>query len=165
MGKIRRRIFVTMANLLRGGHFFGVKRFLLRCAGISVGTQSKIVGPVYIGTVASMTIGANSWIGHDCSVEGNGSVVVGDNVDIAPHCVFSTGGHSMGRSSRRAGAGESYSQFVGNGSWVGIRCTFVNEVHVGEGSVVAAGAVVTKDVPADVVVGGIPAKVIKQCGQ
>ena len=155
--KVRRASLTGLANLLSGTHFFAIKRALLRGAGISVGEGAKVVGPLHIGTEASLAIGAHTWIGHDCSIEGNGSVEIGSNVDIAPFCVFSTGGHSIGTAERRAGVGRVFSQSVGDGSWIGIRSTFVNDVHVGTGCVIAAGSVVVDNIPNNGLAAGVPA--------
>lgn len=72
------------------------------------------------------------------------------------------GGHEIGDTIRRAGAGLTFDQKVCNGSWIGIRCTFVNGVTIGESSVVAAGAVVVRDVEQGTLVGGVPAHVIRR---
>jgi len=51
---------------------------------------------------------------------------------------------------------------IGKNVWIGANATVVPSVTIGDGSVIAAGAVVTKDVPANVIVGGVPAKIIKK---
>ena len=158
LDKVKRVGFLALANAFRGNRFFGAKRFLYRKAGIRVGDASRIVGPIRVGSEANLSIGSNTWIGHDLYVEGNGSVSIGDNVDIAPQCAFATGGHEIGGSEHRAGAGKSFNQSVQDGSWVGIRSLFVNETHVGKGCVVAAGSVVISDVADNMLVGGVPAK-------
>lgn len=162
LAKGKRILCLKLVNLLSGTHFFKAKRILLNLAGIPVGVGSRVVGPVHIGTSASLRIGVSTWIGHDLFVEGNGRVWIGDSVDIAPHAVFATGGHEIGDTIRRAGAGLTFDQKVCNGSWIGIRCTFVNGVTIGESSVVAAGAVVVRDVEQGTLVGGVPAHVIRR---
>lgn len=162
LGKAKRVLFLSLANMCSGTHFYAIKRLLLNLAGIPVGEGSCVVGPVHIGTAARLDIGRHTWVGHDCFVEGNGSVAIGDNVDIAPQVVFSTGGHEIGPVERRAGAGARFSQMVCDGTWVGIRCTFVNSVTIGKSSVIAAGAVVVRDVDPDTLVGGVPARVIRE---
>lgn len=91
LNKLKRVVFLGLANA-PSGTFFGAKRVFLGLAGIPVGEGSRVVGPIHIGTVASLSIGKGTWIGHGLSVEGNGSVLIGDNVDVAPYAVFSTGG-------------------------------------------------------------------------
>jgi acetyltransferase-like isoleucine patch superfamily enzyme len=91
-----------------------------------------------------------------------GQVTIGDNCDIAPDVTFLTGGHQMGDHSRRAGKGESYHITVGSGVWIGGRATLLLNTSIGDGSMIAACACVSKDVPADTLVAGVPAKVMKE---
>ena len=162
LNKLKRVVFLSIANVLSGTHFFGAERTLLGLAGIPVGEGTRVVGPVHMGTASSLRIGSGAWVGHDFSEEGNGTVTIGNNVDIAPYAVFSTGGHEITVEERRAGAGASFDQEVADGTWIGIRCTFVNSVTVGKSSVVAAGAVVAKDVEPNTLVGGVPARIIRK---
>lgn len=158
---IKRRLFTHLVNgPLAGTDAFELKRKLLNSLGHSIGIGTKVVGPVFLsGTVA---IGENCWIGRNFTVNGNGKVFIEDNCDIAPDVHFNTGGHVMGMHDRRAGEGEVYSQRVGKGTWVGARSTFVTNLTVGEGCMIAACACVTKDVDADSLVGGVPAKLIRR---
>ena len=89
-------------------------------------------------------------------------MTIGDNCDIAPDVTFLTGGHQMGDHSRRAGKGESYHITVGSGVWIGGRVTLLLNTSIGDGSMIAACACVPKDVPADTLVAGAPAKVVKE---
>ena len=158
--KVARPVGLFFVNhFLKGTHFFGAKRALLRLGGIDVGADAKVVGPLHIGSVARLAIGRGSWVGKNLKVDGNGSVVIGVRADVAPQVTFSTGGHEIGPHERRAGAGKRFEQQVGDGCWVGTHVVFVGDLYVGEGTVVAAGSVVTGDCPADVLVAGVPAVV------
>ena len=84
LGKVKRTGFLALANVLRGTHFFGAKRILYRKAGIRIGEGSRIVGPIHKGSESKLSIGSNAWVGHDLHIEGNGTVSIGDNVDLAP---------------------------------------------------------------------------------
>ena len=88
--------------------------------------------------------------------------MIGDNCDVAPDVTFLTGGHRIGGHDRRAGLGERYQITIGSGVWLGARSTCCGEISVGDGSVVAACACVVGDVPEDVLVGGVPAGVIRE---
>ena len=66
---------------------------------------------------------------------------------------------------RRAGEGLVHNQKIGNGVWIGGRVTICNTVCVGDSCVVASCACVVKDVPSNVLVGGVPAKVIRELGE
>lgn len=158
---IKKRIVIYLVNhVLAGTRFFPAKRNLLRSIGYEIGENTKIVGPIH--NTGTLRIGANCWIGCNLTVHGNGTVTIGDNCDIAPDVTFLTGGHQMGDHSRRAGKGESYHIAVGSGVWIGGRVTLLLNTSIGDGSMIAACACVPKDVPADTLVAGVPAKVMKE---
>ncbi len=157
----KRRIWLFLMNhIYAGTKNFEKKRILMQKLGHEVGEGTKIVGPVFC--TGKLIIGNNSWIGKNLLVNGNGTVKIGDNCDLAPEVAFQTGGHEIGTSERRAGKGIEYSVCVGNGCWIGARSTILGGVHIGDGSVVAACACVCKDVENNLLVGGVPAKTIRR---
>ena len=89
-------------------------------------------------------------------------IYIGEDVFIGPKCVLACAGHPINSEQRRT---ESLTQSkpirIGNNVWLGASVTVVGGVTIGDGSVIAAGAVVTKDIPAGVVAGGVPCKVIR----
>lgn len=133
---------------------------MLNSIGFDIGEGTKVVGP--IDCTGTLKVGKNCWIGKNLSIHGNGSVVIGDNCDIAPDVTFLTGGHTIGSAERRAGQGETYRITVGNGTWIGARTTILGNTIVGNSCVVAACACVHKDVPDHTLVGGVPAKEIRK---
>lgn len=137
-----------------------MKRVLLGGIGCSIGEGTTVVGP--IECKGNIIVGKNCWIGKNCKVNGNGTVIIGDNCDLGPEVTFQTGGHAIGDRIRRAGQGESYHQVVGNGTWIGGRSTICNNTKIGEGCIVAGCACVVKDVEENTLVGGIPAKIIRK---
>ena len=162
MHLIKRRIAISVVNtILRGHRFFPLKRKILNWGGIGiqVGTGSNVVGP--ISSKGILIIGSNVWIGANLTCHGNGTVEIEDNCDIAPDVTFLTGGHEIGDRKRRAGRGITTNIKVRKGSWIGARTTVSGNIEIGEACVVAAGAVVNKDVPSFTIVGGVPAKEIK----
>ena len=85
MNKITRLIVLFIINnFLSCTRFFKIKRFLLSLAKIEIGKNTKVVGPLNFGNKIDITIGDNCWIGKNLSLDGNGEVIIGDNVDIAP---------------------------------------------------------------------------------
>lgn len=150
-------------HLLAGTHSYGLKRRLLRSIGHEIGAGTRIVGPVFC--TGSLRIGESCWIGRDLTVNGNGTVEIGDRCDIAPSVMFLTGGHEIGDGQRRAGKGETYSIRVGEGSWIGARATIMKTVTIGPGCVIGACACVGTDIPAHTLAGGVPAKVIRELEQ
>lgn len=147
-------------HILAGTFAFPLKRKLLRSVGFEIGEGTRIAGPLFC--TGTMKIGKDCWIGRDLRVEGNGSVEIGDRCDIAPGVMFLTGGHAIGDASRRAGQGEHYHIYVGDGVWIGARATLGRNITVGDSSVVAACAYVGKDVPQNSMVGGVPARIIRE---
>ena len=161
--EIRKRWKMFLINKVYSGtkkSFFEKKRKLLVSLGHKIGEGTKIVGPLYCS--GKLIIGKNCWIGREFSVFGNGQVVIGDNCDIAPKVTFSTGGHLIGDKEHRAGEGVIFNQTVGDGCWIGCNALIINNTNIGNGCVVAAGACVVKDVEDNVLVGGVPAKIIKK---
>lgn len=162
MKKIVRYFSLFIINhFLCGTHFWSIKRLLLKIADIYVGNDAKIVGPIYIKSQASLSIGNNTWIGEKFTVAGNGKVYIGNQCDISSDVIFSTGTHKIGGSNRRAGKGYCENITVGNGCWIGIRSTILSGVNIGDGVVIGACSCVTKDVVDNQVAGGVPSHKIR----
>ena len=140
--------------------YFEIKRHLLNSIGYSIGEGTKVVGP--IECYGKLIIGKDCWIGKNLKINGNGTVTIGDNCDIAPEVTFQTGGHEIGDATRRAGKGLVFSQRIGNGVWIGGRSTILGNTTIGDSSVIAGCACVVRDVEENVLVGGVPAKVIRR---
>lgn len=155
-----RRICVMFAvnHIFCGTRFFEIKRRLLRWIGYEIGSNTKIVGPLF--NTGTLRIGADCWIGRGLTVHGNGMVCIGDRCDIAPDVTFLTGGHSIGGENRRASRGENCRITVGSGTWIGARATILGNTQIGQGCVIAACACVTKDVADHHLAGGVPARTI-----
>ena len=109
-----------------------------------------------------LEIGNNSGVGINCELYG--PVKIGDNVMMGPEVVVYTSGHRHDRTDIpmvEQGSDETREVTIGNDVWIGRRAMIMPGVTVGDGCVIGAGAVVTKDVPKYSIVGGVPAKVIK----
>ena len=142
-----------------GTKHFEKKRKLLMSIGYKIGENTKIVGQ--IECYGKLSIGSNCWIGKNLKVNGNGTVIIGDNCDIAPEVTFQTGGHEIGSSERRAGEGVIFSQRVGKGTWIGGRVTIMNNTTIGNSCVIAGCSCIIRDVEDNSLVGGVPAKLIR----
>ena len=86
----------------------------------------------------------------------------GNDVWIGPNTLITTIGHPLNPAGRRKHLGTAKPVTIGNDVWIGGNVTILPGVNIGNNVVVAAGAVVTKDVPDNSLVGGIPAKLIKE---
>lgn len=158
---IKYRYAMFMVNKVYcGTKCFEKKRKLLNSVGFKIGENTKVVGP--IECTGTLIIGKNCWIGKNLKVNGNGNVQIGNNCDVAPEVTFQTGGHQIGLPERRAGKGRKFSQSVGDGTWIGGRVTILNNVHIGQSCVIAACACVTTNVENHLLVGGVPARVIRK---
>lgn len=113
------------------------------------------------GTGVGISIGNNSGIGVNCKVRG--PLSIGDNVMMGPDCVVLTHTHNFDRTDvPMIEQGMSVEPVViGDDVWIGTRVIILPGVKIGNGVIIAAGAVVTKDIPDYAVAGGVPAKVIK----
>lgn len=89
-------------------------------------------------------------------------VYIGDNVMIGPNTLITTVNHTLTPKGRREHLGIASPVNIGNDVWIGGNVTILPGITIGNNVVIAAGAVVTKDVPDNVLVGGVPARIIKE---
>jgi hypothetical protein len=100
------------------------------------------------------------FINQNCTFYSLADITIGDDVLIGPNVSLITSGHPVAPSERRAFlVGKPIT--VANGVWIAAGATVIGGVTIGENSVVAAGSVITRDVPANTLVGGNPATVIR----
>ena len=162
ISKIKRKFFLFIINsFLSTTRYFILKRFLLNLAGIKIGKNTKVVGPIHIGTVAKLNIGEGCWIGSGLKIYGNGVVTVGNNCDFAPDVAFVTGSHEIGSKERRAGKGTSFEILIENGCWIGARVTIMGDIIILESSIIGTCSLVNKNIDSNVIAAGTPAKIIK----
>lgn len=142
---------------------FQLRRMLLKAVGISVGSDVHLCGRSWIYGRGKLTIGEGTWVspGALFYTHPDAEIRIGTNCDVGPDCSFVTGSHNIGNGERRAGEGYAAPITIGNGVWIGSRSLLLPGTTVGSSSIVAAGAVVTVDLPADVLAAGVPA-VIKR---
>ena len=117
-----------------------------------------IMTPCQIDFPKQLTIGQRVFINHSFTAMSIGGITLEDNVQIGPHVTIVTDNHDFDNRYVL----KCKSVRVCKNAWIGANVTIMPGVTVGESAVIAGGAVVTKDVPPNTVVGGNPAKVIKQ---
>ena len=118
-----------------------------------------VIPPFYTDFGENISIGKNVFVNHACTFMDRGGITLEDNVLVGPKVNLITTNHPLHPSERRATI--SHAILIKRNAWIGAAATIMPGVTIGENSVVAAGAMVTKDVPANTIQGGIPAKVIK----
>ena len=110
---------------------------------------------------SNIHIGKRTFINRDVSINCSykSSIYIGNDVMIGPHTRIITGNHNINSSRRK----EYYPTHIkiGNNVWIGANTTIVNNVSIGENSVIGAGSVVIKNIPANTIYAGNPAKKIK----
>ncbi|MQS89713.1 sugar O-acetyltransferase [Companilactobacillus mishanensis] len=126
------------------------------------GTFSAIYG-------SHIKVGDDVFINANCTFQDSNLITLGDRVIIAPDTKLYCGEHSLD-ATKRFGTRPDGSKYlitytepitIGSDVWIGGNVTIIAGVHIGSNVIVGAGAVVTKDVPDNTVVGGVPAKAIK----
>ena len=127
--------------------------------GVDGKESVRIFPPFNINYGKLTTFGKGSFVNFGCTFLALGGITIGEGVFIAPHCVLATEYHPEDPETRHTLLTKPI--VVKKNAWIGASATILAGVTIGENAIVAAGAVVTKDVPDNAVVGGVPAKVIK----
>lgn len=135
------------------------RRFFMRRIGISIGDGTFLSRDVYFMTPRRFRIGRHCDINRECLLDARGGITIGDSVSISHRASLVTGGHDINSPSF---SGKYLPIEIGDYAWLGIGCTILQGVKIGKGAVVCAGAVVTSDVEPYSVVGGVPARKIKE---
>lgn len=127
--------------------------------GFEIDHTTTVFGPFHTNFGRGIKLGKHVFINHACSFLDMGGITLEDHVLLAPKVNLITENHPIDPVTRRGLICKPI--LIKRNAWVGAGVTILPGVTIGENSVVAAGAVVNKDVPDNTVVGGIPAKVIK----
>jgi acetyltransferase-like isoleucine patch superfamily enzyme len=139
---------------------------VLRAGGVRIGERTGIGGRLWVAggprPADRIEIGVDCFLNDGCRFDVSAPVTIGDNVFFGHDVAVLTASHTLGDSSRRAGPMVAEPVTIERGSWIGARVTILGGVTIGRASVVAAGAVVTRSVAPDTLVGGVPAVVIRE---
>jgi acetyltransferase-like isoleucine patch superfamily enzyme len=136
-----------------------IRKLLRNITGSEIDASTSIFPPFQINYGKNTRIGKNVFINFDCTILDLGGITIEDNVMIAPKVSLLSEGHPVSANERHTlTAGKIV---IRKNAWIGANATILPGITVGENSVVAAGAVVSKDVPPNTLVGGIPARHIK----
>jgi maltose O-acetyltransferase len=145
--------------------FVRTRTALLRAAGIRIGARSLVMGPLNItgaGAVSDLfSIGDDSFITGPLHVDLGGSVHIGTGVRLGHHVSLLTVDHEIGPPEQRCGETLTGPIVVDDGAWLASHVTVLPGVSIGKGAIVAAGAVVTRDVLPNTLVAGVPARFVR----
>lgn len=127
--------------------------------GYKVPETLRVFPPFYTDFGKNIHIGENVFINACCHFQDHGGVYLGDGCQIGHNVVFATLNHGIAPQDRQ----NTYPApiVLGRNVWVGSNSTILQGVTIGDNAIIAAGAVVSKDVPADTIVGGVPARYIR----
>ena len=130
-----------------------------RLTGKPVDESFRLFPPFYTDFGKNISIGTDVFINSGCHFQDQGGITIGDHSLIGHKVVLATINHDLNPNNNRI---NHYAPIhIGQHVWIGSNATVLPGVTIGDWAVIAAGAVVAKDVPAYTVVGGVPAKVLK----
>lgn len=136
-----------------------VRDLFTRLFGKPVDPSFRVFPPFYTDFGKNITVGKNVFINACCHFQDQGGITLGDNCLVGHNVVFATLNHSFAPEERQSMLPAPI--VVGRNVWIGSNSTILQGVTIGDNSIIAAGSVVTKDVPANAIVAGVPARFIR----
>ena len=136
-----------------------VRELLSELFGYSVPQTLRVFPPFYTDFGKNISIGENVFINACCHFQDHGGITIGDGCQIGHNVVFATLNHGLAPEDRKT----TYPApiILGKNVWIGSNATILQDVSIGDNAIIGAGAVVTKNVEANKIVGGSPARFIK----
>lgn len=151
-----------VCRILPESRCFDFKRKLYRWCGATIGNGTKITSSVIIIGNGKLSIGENTWIGHNTIIVCSNDIYIGNNVDIAPRVYIGTGTHEIDRNGAHvAGKGITGPVLIGDGSWICTNSTILPFTTISEKVIIAAGSTVKGNIPSYQMWGGCLAKKIR----
>ena len=136
-----------------------IRSVLSEIWGQIIDPSTTVLAPFSTNFGKHTRIGKNVFVNHGCSFLDLGGITIEDDVLIGPQVKLVTENHPVDPANRKSL--DLKSILVKKNAWIGAGAVILPGVTIGENSIVAAGAVVTQDVPSNTIVGGVPAKHIK----
>lgn len=136
------------------------RNYLSQIIDQPIDESTVVFTPFHTNLGINIQLGKNVFINHECSFLDIGGIIIEDEVMIGPRVNITSENHPVSVANRKTMVPSEV--VIKRNAWIGAGATILPGVTVGENAVVAAGAVVTKDVPDNTVVGGVPAKVLKE---
>ena len=148
-------------NSLRPSDEEGKRKIAERLFG-RIGRAFSVLAPFYCDYGYNIFCGDYFFANHNCVMLDGAKITFGEHVYIAPNCCFATAGHPLDAGQRAAGLEFSREIRVGNNVWFGAGVTVLPGVTIGDNTVIGAGSIVNKDIPANVVAAGNPCRVLRE---
>ena len=128
----------------------------------SIKGELVITAPFYCDCGFNISVGENFYTNHNVTILDAAKVTFGDNVFVAPNCVFSTAGHAIDSEQRNRGLEIALPITVGDSVWIGANVSVLPGVTIGSNTIIGASSVVNKDIPDGVIACGNPCRVIRK---
>ncbi len=132
---------------------------LAKLLGADVPQGVAVLAPVWFDYGAQTHFSEGVFVNHGCYFMDGGTITIGKNVLIGPSCGFYTASHPMDYAARNTGLERALPIRIGDNCWFGGNVTVLQGVTIGSGCVIAAGSVVTHDLPDNCLAAGVPAEV------
>jgi len=144
--------------------FFARLRVKFYSMFLPIGKNTLILKGFEVRNPGGLKIGNNCYVNINFFVQASGRVTIGNDVLIGPGTYIISENHTFGNLKKliRNQDIEKAPVLIGNNVWIGVGVIILPGVTIGDGCVIAAGAVVTKSFPKNSVIGGVPAKIIKK---
>lgn len=136
-----------------------LRALMSRLVGYRVDDGFRLFPPIFTDFGKNIKIGKDVFVNSGCCFQDQGGVTLGDGCLVGHNVVFATLDHDKCPSKR--GDMTAAPIVVGKDVWIGAHATILKGVTIGDGAIVAAGAVVTRDVPPNTIAAGVPARVVK----
>jgi acetyltransferase-like isoleucine patch superfamily enzyme len=157
---IKCRKILQKLNFMDRSDFDGISDILKELFGSS---DDAFVNPPFFCDYGShIHVGKNFFANYNCTIIDVAPVIIGENCQLAPNVAIYTAGHPVHPAARNTAYEYGISVTIGNNVWVGGNSVILPGVHIGDNSVIGAGSVVTKDIPACCVAAGNPCRVIRK---
>ena len=156
----RDRLKIHLINSIKGR----ISIVLKGKSTCSIGEFLMTDGPLYLKAEnnSNISIGDNCYFNHNCSITSLNKVMIGDNCMFGNNVVIVDHNHLIKSNEISGKEFEKSEVKIGNNVWIGANSVILKGVHIGDNSVVAAGAVVTKNIASKEIWGGVPARKIKK---
>lgn len=139
---------------------YEIRCLMYRLYGMQINTKLIYPGCFFGGY--NIKIDEGAFINYRCFFDNSGAIEIGRNCWIGMEVMFCTSSHEIGKSEQRAGKEFGLPIKLGQGCWLGTRVIILPGVTIGDGCIIAAGAVVTKDCDPNGLYAGVPAKRVKE---